>query len=58
MKLVFDGARFDRWLKQRDPASGVRHFGDLDALAQAAGMRLLEGVAMPTDNRLLCREKY
>ncbi|HPE60868.1 MAG: DUF938 domain-containing protein [Thiothrix sp.] len=51
-------ARFDRWLKQRDPASGVRHFEDLDALAQAAGMRLLEDVAMPTDNRVLCWEKF
>src|SRR5438552_7910216 len=32
-------ADFDRWLKARDPASGVRDFVALDELARAAGQR-------------------
>lgn len=47
-------ARFDQWLKQRDPASGVRDFEALDALANGAGMSLLEDYAMPANNRILC----
>ena len=27
-------ARFDQWLKQQDPASAIRHFEELDALAR------------------------
>lgn len=47
-------AHFDRWLKQRDPASGVRDFEALDALAKLAGMVLAEDFAMPANNRILC----
>jgi predicted O-methyltransferase YrrM len=46
-------ARFDAWLRARDPASGVRDFADLDALARDAGLRLAEDIAMPVNNRLL-----
>lgn len=46
-------ARFDQWLKSRDPRSGVRHFEDLDRLANAAGMRLYRDYAMPANNRTL-----
>jgi cyclopropane fatty-acyl-phospholipid synthase-like methyltransferase len=46
-------ARFDQWLKARDPNSGVRNFEDLDRLANAAGMRLLNDYAMPANNRTL-----
>lgn len=46
-------ARFDQWLKARDPRSGVRHFEDLDRLANAAGMRLYRDYAMPANNRTL-----
>ncbi|QKT03720.1 DUF938 domain-containing protein [Ectothiorhodospiraceae bacterium 2226] len=46
-------ARFDAWLRARDPASGVRNFEDLDALAEAGGLRLREDVPMPADNRTL-----
>ena len=46
-------ARFDLWLKARDPQSGVRNFEDLDALANAQGLRLLEDFEMPINNRTL-----
>lgn len=50
-------ARFDAWLKARDPRSGVRNFEDLDALARAAGLRLPRDHAMPANNRILVWEK-
>jgi SAM-dependent methyltransferase len=46
-------ARFDQWLKQRNPQSGLRNFGDLDALAGANGLDLVQDYAMPVNNRLL-----
>lgn len=50
-------ARFDAWLKARDPASGVRDAGDLTRLAAAAGMTLQHDYAMPANNRILCWQK-
>lgn len=50
-------ARFDQWLKSRDPLSGVRDFEALDRLAQAAGMELLRDHAMPANNRILVWQK-
>jgi hypothetical protein len=49
-------ADFDRWLRQRDPASGIRDREWVDDLARRAGYRLLEDIAMPANNRLLCWE--
>lgn len=46
-------ARFDAWLKARDPASGVRDFEALDALARGQGLCLLADHAMPSNNRTL-----
>ena len=46
-------ARFDAWLKARDPASGVRDFEAVDALARAQGLRLQRDIAMPANNRTL-----
>jgi Protein of unknown function (DUF938) len=50
-------ARFDAMLRSRDPASGVRNFEDIGALAQRCGFALLEDNAMPANNRLLVFEK-
>ena len=50
-------ADFDRWLKQRDPLSGVRDFEALQALAGKAGLRLKEDYAMPANNRTLVWSK-
>jgi len=46
-------ARFDAWLKARDPASGVRDFEAVDALARAQGLVLQQDVDMPANNRTL-----
>ena len=44
---------FDDALRQRDPASGIRDFESVDALAQQQGLALLEDVAMPANNQTL-----
>jgi cyclopropane fatty-acyl-phospholipid synthase-like methyltransferase len=46
-------ARFDAWLKQRDPKSGVRNLEDLQTLAATHGLTLIRDHAMPSDNRTL-----
>lgn len=46
-------ARFDAWLKARDPASGVRDFEAVEALATAQGLTLQRDIAMPANNRVL-----
>lgn len=46
-------ARFDVWLKARNPASGVRDFEAVNARAQAQGLKLIQDVTMPANNRLL-----
>lgn len=50
-------ARFDQWLKMRDPYSGIRDVDDLKRLAVAAGMTLLHDVEMPVNNRTLVWRK-
>lgn len=50
-------ARFDQWLKNRDPVSGIRDFEAVIVLAEKAGLRLLKDNAMPTNNRLLVLQK-
>jgi cyclopropane fatty-acyl-phospholipid synthase-like methyltransferase len=51
-------ARFDQWLKQSDPESGVRDFEDLDKLANATNMTLKHDIEMPANNRILCWQKH
>ena len=46
-------ARFDDWLKQRDPASGVRDFEKVQDLAATPGLSLQEDNPMPANNQLL-----
>ena len=46
-------ARFDCFLKDRDPCSGIRDFTDLDTLAVASGLKLKTDHEMPVNNRLL-----
>jgi hypothetical protein len=46
-------ARFDQWLKDRDPLSGIRDFEAVTALAASIGLQLVDDVAMPANNRLL-----
>lgn len=46
-------ARFDAWLKARDPNSGVRDFDAVNQLAASHGLQLLRDIAMPSNNRML-----
>jgi SAM-dependent methyltransferase len=46
-------ARFDEWLKNRDPASGIRDFEAVVKNAEIHGLRLDTDFAMPANNRLL-----
>lgn len=44
---------FDVWLHARDTRMGIRDFEAVDALAQGAGLALVDDIAMPANNRLL-----
>ena len=46
-------AAFDASLRCGNPASGIRDFEWVDALASAIGLRLIEDRAMPANNRCL-----
>lgn len=46
-------AQFDVWLKQRSPASGIRDFEAVNALAESIGLKLIADHAMPANNRTL-----
>lgn len=50
-------ARFELWLKDRDPRSGIRDFEALDKLAGINGMKLKKDYEMPANNRILNWEK-
>lgn len=45
--------RFDSWLKQRDPASGIKDLDWLRKIALHADLTLGEDIEMPVNNRLL-----
>jgi cyclopropane fatty-acyl-phospholipid synthase-like methyltransferase len=46
-------AAFDASLRERDPASGIRDFEAVDALARAGGLTLHGDSALPANNQLL-----
>jgi hypothetical protein len=46
-------ASFDRSLRERDPASGIRDIEAVNRLAEAQGMMLMADHSMPANNRLL-----
>lgn len=50
-------ARFDNWLKERDPLSGIRNIEDLKLLADKVGLRLNNDYEMPANNRILHWQK-
>ena len=50
--------RFDEWLKDRDPASGIRHFEELASLASENNLELAADHEMPVNNRLLVWKRY
>lgn len=46
-------ARFDQWLKGRDPLSGIKNFEHLDELARKGGLEFKADYEMPANNRIL-----
>ncbi len=50
-------ARFDIWLKERDSLSAIRDLEAVVSLANDAGIKLLENIGMPANNKLLVLEK-
>jgi hypothetical protein len=50
-------AEFDRYLKARDPLSGIRDFEDVNILAGKQGLLLLADHGMPANNQLLVWHK-
>ena len=46
-------ARFDQWLKDRDPLSGIKHFEKIESLAIDNDMKLVTDYEMPANNRIL-----
>jgi cyclopropane fatty-acyl-phospholipid synthase-like methyltransferase len=46
-------ARFDATLRAGNPASGIRDFEKVNALATLAGLELLDDQAMPANNRCI-----
>jgi cyclopropane fatty-acyl-phospholipid synthase-like methyltransferase len=50
-------AEFDRYLKARDPHSGIRDFADVNTLSSQQGLRLLADHPMPANNQLLIWHK-
>ena len=49
--------RFDGWLKDRDPKSGVRDIADLRPLAKEVGLVVEDDREMPANNRILVWRK-
>jgi cyclopropane fatty-acyl-phospholipid synthase-like methyltransferase len=50
-------ARFEQWLKSRDPKSGIRDKAELDTLAEAAGLSRVATHTMPANNFILVWKK-
>ena len=50
-------ARFDLWLKERDPSFGVRDAEAVVGILDAGGLTLLEDRAMPANNRCMVFER-
>jgi cyclopropane fatty-acyl-phospholipid synthase-like methyltransferase len=50
-------ARFDAFLKARDPASGIKDFEWVDNLAAQVNLQLVQDVTMPENNRSLVWQK-
>jgi len=49
--------QFDQWLKNQDPARGIRDFEAIEKLANHAGLYIEDDFSMPANNRLLVFKK-
>jgi len=50
-------ARFNDWLKSNNPQSGIKDFEWCNALANDAGLTLIDDIEMPQNNRILIWQK-
>jgi SAM-dependent methyltransferase len=50
-------AEFDRFLRSRDPESGIRDFEEVNTLSSQNGLSLLADHAMPANNQLIIWHK-
>ena len=50
-------ARFDQYLRARDPQEGIRNFESLDQLANCQGMSFRRDYPMPSNNQILIWER-
>jgi Protein of unknown function (DUF938) len=50
-------AEFDRFLRARDPASGIRDFEEVNTLSSEQGLTLLADHPMPANNQLIIWHK-
>jgi len=50
-------ARFDIWLKQQDPVSAIRDMDALEDLARQYGIKLMDEIDMPANNKILIWQK-
>ena len=46
-------ARFDQYLKQQDPLSGIKEFQDIERLDKKQGLTLNKDYSMPANNQML-----
>ncbi len=44
---------FDNWLKARNPSSGIKDFAWVAQIANTAGFKFIDDIAMPANNRSL-----
>ena len=44
---------FEQWLKRQNPKSGIKDFEWVNEIATIAGLKLVDDVAMPANNRIL-----
>ncbi len=45
--------QFERWLKQNNPASSIKHFEVVNNIAVHSGLKLFDDIGMPANNRIL-----
>ena len=50
-------ARFDQWLKNRDPNSGIKDITELQTFASRHALQLVQDYEMPVNNRTLIWQK-
>ena len=56
-RLEPSNENFERWLKKRDPRSGIRDFNEVNRLANRSGFELQDDIGMPANNRSIYWQK-